>query len=78
MARWAKDPTLVQGMFYAFVLQDALHFGICGENVMADLLEVIENSRWAWLDAHHDSLIQHHEAEASDSSVGSVLSLSLS
>ena len=30
----------------------------------------------AWLDAHHDSLIQHHEAEAPDSSVGSTPSLS--
>jgi len=29
----------------------------------------------AWLDAHHDLLIQHHKAEAPDSSVGSVPSL---
>ena len=45
MARWAKDPTLVQGMFYAFVFQDALHFEICGEDVKADLAKAIENCR---------------------------------
>jgi len=80
MACWAKDPTLIQGMFYAFVFQVALHFGICGEDVMADLADAIENCRWAeleaWLDAHHDSLIKHHEAEAPASSVGSTSSLS--
>jgi len=79
MARWAKDPTLVQGMFYAIVFQDALRFGICGEDVMADLVEAIENCRWAefkaWLDAHHDLLIQHHEAKAPDLSIGSTPSL---
>jgi len=61
-------------MFYAFIFQDALHFGITNEDVMVDLQEAIENCRWAefeaWFDAHHD-LIQHHEAEAPDSSVGS-------
>jgi len=73
MAHWAKDPTLVQGMFYAFIFQDALRFGNCGEDVVADLAEAIENYRWAefeaWLDVHHASLIQHREAEAPDSSV---------
>jgi len=58
MARGAKDPTVVQGMFYAFVFQDVLHFGICGEDVMTDLTKVIETCKWAkfeaWLDAHHD------------------------
>jgi len=43
MGHWAKDPTLVQGMFYAFIFQDALRFGICGEDVVADLAEAIEN-----------------------------------
>ena len=46
---------------------------------MPNLTEAIENYRWgefvAWLDAHHDLLIQHHEAEAPDSSVGSAPSL---
>ena len=45
MTRWAKDPTLVQGMFYAFVFQHALHFGIFGEDVMAGLAKAIENCR---------------------------------
>ena len=46
---------------------------------MADLAKVIENCNWvefeAWLDAHHDLLIHHHEAESPDSSIGSVPSL---
>jgi len=79
MARWAKDPTLVQGMFYAFVFQDVLRFGICGEAVLADLVEAIENRRWAefkaWLDVHHDLLIQHHETKAPNSSGRSAPSL---
>jgi len=54
-------------MFYAFVFQDVLRFGICGEDVMAKLVEAIENRKWAefeaWLDVHHDLLIQHHEVE---------------
>ena len=60
-------------MFYAFIFQDALRFGICGEGVVANLAEAVENYRWAefeaWLDVHHTSLIQHREAEAPDSSV---------
>jgi len=39
----------------------------------------IENCRWdefeAWLDAHHDLLIQHYKAEAPDLSVKSMPSL---
>jgi len=73
MAHWAKDPTLVQGMFYAFIFQDALHFEICGEDVVADLAEAIEHYRWAEfearLDVHHASLIQHREAKDPDSNV---------
>ena len=46
---------------------------------MVDLTEAIKNCRWdefeAWLDGHHDLLIQHHEAEAPDLSVGSAPSL---
>jgi len=79
MARWGKDPTPVHGMFYAFIFRDALRFRISGEDIMVDLAEGIENCRWAefeaWLDAHHDLLIQYHEAEALDSSVGSAPSL---
>ena len=79
MACWAKDPTLVQGMLYAFVFQDALHFKICGKDIMADLAEAIKNCTWAEfearLDGHHDLLIQHHEPEAPDSSVESAPSL---
>ena len=61
MAHWTKDPTLVQGMFYVFIFQNALRFGICGEYVMVDLAEAITNYRWAeieaQLDVHHASLI---------------------
>jgi len=66
-------------MFYGFIFHDALHFRINGEDVIVDLGEVIKNCRWdefeAWLDAHHDLLIQHHEAKAPYSSVGSTPSL---
>ena len=66
-------------MFYAFIFQDALCFEISGEDIMVDLAKAIQNCRWgefeAWLDAHHDLLIQHHEAEVPDSSVGSAPSL---
>jgi len=66
-------------MFYDFISQDALCFGISGKDVIVDLAEAIENCRWvefeAWLDAHHDLSIQHHEAKAPDSSVGSAPSL---
>jgi len=79
MARWAKDPTLVHSMFYAFIFQDTLRFGISGEDVMVDLTEVIKNCRWAefeaWLGAHLDLLIQHQKVEAPYSSAGSALSL---
>jgi len=79
MARWAKDPTLVYGMFYAFIFRDALRFRISSEDVMVDLEEAIENCRWAefkaWLDAHHDLLIQNLEVEAPDSSAKSAPSL---
>jgi len=79
VTRWAKDLTLVHGMFYASIFQDALHFVISGEDVMVNLAEAIENYRWgefkAWLDVHHDLLIQHREVEAPDSSVESAPSL---
>ena len=46
---------------------------------MANLMKAFENCKWvefeAWLDAHHDLLINHHEADAPDSSVRSVPSL---
>jgi len=65
-------------MFYTFVFQDALYFGLCGKDVMAVLADAIENCRWAeleaWLDAHRGLLIQRHEAEAAPSSVGSASS----
>ena len=51
MAHWAKDPELMQGMFYAFIFQYALRFGICGEDVVADLVEAIENYRWVEFEA---------------------------
>ena len=61
VTHWAKEPTLVHEMFYAFILQDALRFGISGEDVMVNLAEAIENYKWgefkAWLDAHYDLLI---------------------
>jgi len=66
-------------MFYAFIFQDTLPLRISHEDVMFDLAEEIKNCRWgkfeAWFDAHHDLLIQHHEAKAPDLSVGSSPSL---
>jgi len=45
-------------MFYVFIFQDALCFGISDEDVMVNLAEAIENYRWGEfevrLDAHHD------------------------
>ena len=49
MACWAKNPTLVHGMFYAVIFQDALHFGISDEDIVVNLIEAIENYRWAEL-----------------------------
>ena len=49
MARWADNPKLIPRMFYAFVFQDALHFGLCDENIMANLADVIEDYRWLGL-----------------------------
>jgi len=64
MARWGDNLELVPGMFYAFVFQDALHFKLCDENVMANFADAIEDCRWAeleaWLDNHRDALIQCH------------------
>ena len=78
MTCWADDPTLVQGVFYVFVFQDALHFGLCSEDIMAELADTIENCRWAeldiWLGAHRDSFIQRHEAETPASRVRSASS----
>jgi len=45
MARWADDPMLVSEMLYGFVFQDTLHFGICDEDVIAELVDAIENCR---------------------------------
>jgi len=57
-------------MFYAFIFQDVLRFGISGEDVMVNLTKAIKNYRWgefeAWLDGYHDLLIQHHKVEAPD------------
>ena len=62
--------------FYALVLEDTIRFGIIGKDIMINLVKEIENHKWgmfeAWLDAHHDLLIQWHEAEAMDSSMGSM------
>ena len=75
MARWAKDLTLVHRMLYAFIFQDAIRFKIRGKDVMVNLAEAIDNCRCAkfeaWLDAHHDLLLQQHEVEALNSSVKS-------
>jgi len=70
----------VQGIFYASVFQDVIRFGIIGEDVTACLSKTIENYTWgeleAWLDAHHDLLIQRHEViEAPSSRVGSTTSI---
>ena len=67
-----RDGSLGEGshthLRWLVCLQDALRFGIYGEDAMADLVETIENYRWveleAWLDAHRASLLQCPEAEA--------------
>jgi len=68
VAHWANNPELVLGMFYAFIFQDALRFELGNEEDMANLADAVEDYRWAeleaWLDAHRDTLIQRHMAEA--------------
>ena len=68
MARWGDNPELVPGMFYAFVFQDVLHYGLCDEDVITSMASAIEDYRWAelkaWLDNLRDALIQRHETEA--------------
>ena len=68
MARWGDNPELVPGMFYAFVFQDVLHYGLCDEDVMASMAAANEDCRWAeleaWLDNLCGALIQRHETEA--------------
>jgi len=34
MARWANNPELVPGMFYAFIFQDTLHFELGSQEDM--------------------------------------------
>ena len=55
-------------MFYVFILQDAMHFELCSEEVTGRLVDAIEDCRWAeleaWLDTHRDVLLQRLEAEA--------------
>jgi len=67
-AHWANNPELVSGMFYAFIFQDALRFGLGSEEDKANLADVAEDYHWAeleaWLDAHRDTLIQWNRAEA--------------
>ena len=62
-------------MFDAFIFQDALRFGVIDEDAMISLAKAIGNHEWdeleAWLETHHDLLIQHYKAEAPDLSVRS-------
>jgi len=66
--RWGNNPDIIPGMFYAFILQDAMRFELCSEEVTGGLVEAIEDSRWAeleaWLDINRDVLLQRLEAEA--------------
>jgi len=74
MARWGDNPELVPGMFYTFIFQDVLHYGLCDEDVMASMAAIIEDCQWAeleaWLDNLHGALIQCHETEAPAPSTG--------
>ena len=67
-ARWGNNPDIIPGMFYAFILQDAMRFELCSEEVTGRLVEAIEDCRWAeleaWLDFNRDVLLQRLEAEA--------------
>ena len=51
MARWANNPELVLGMFYAFIFQDALRFELGSKEDMAILADAIEDYRWVELEA---------------------------
>jgi len=68
IARWGDNPEPVPGMFYTFVFQGVLHYGLCDEYVMASVTVTIEDCRWAefeaWLDNLCGALIQRHETEA--------------
>ena len=79
VVRWGRDPTLVQGMFYAFIFQDVIWFGITDEDARISLNDAIKNHEWgefeAWPDTHRDLLIQRHKIEAPNSSVGSMSAL---
>ena len=61
-ARWGNNPDIIPGMFYAFILQDAMRFELCSEEVTGRLVEAIEDCRWAeleaWLDTNRDVLLQ--------------------
>ena len=67
-ARWGNNPDIIPGMFYAFILQDAMRFELCSEEVTGRLVDAIEDCRWveleAWLDTNRDVLLQRLEAEA--------------
>ena len=67
-ARWGNNLDIIPGMFYAFILQDVMHFELCSEEVTGELADAMEDCRWAeleaWLDANRDVLLQRLEAEA--------------
>uniref|UniRef100_A0A7C9DJN1 Uncharacterized protein n=1 Tax=Opuntia streptacantha TaxID=393608 RepID=A0A7C9DJN1_OPUST len=67
-ARWGNNPDIILGMFYAFILQDAMRFELCLGEVTGRLVEAIEDCRWAeleaWLDINRDVLLQRLEADA--------------
>ena len=42
-----KDPTFVYAMLYAFIFQDALHFGFINEDAMINLAKAIEHYEWS-------------------------------
>jgi len=66
-ARWGNNPDIIPGMFYTFILQDAMLFELCSEEVTGRLVEALEDCRWAeleaWLDINRDVLLQRLEAE---------------
>lgn len=44
-----KGSNVVHGMFYAFVFQDVVHFGIIGEDIVIDFAKAIESHNGASL-----------------------------
>ena len=44
-ARWGNNPDIIPRMFYAFILQDVMHFELCSEEVTGRLVDAIVIAR---------------------------------